>query len=127
MRSALATWSRQLSSACSRSLAMTVPAKAGGRRDGSRRRLQATKVYDDGDVQGRQGLQVGVGRLGMGGRAIENPAPQPSAACDGIVAIVAKIVDALEGQMSGHGRLITGPGDNCETVVGALVFRMQCP
>jgi len=51
---------------------------------------------------GGRTLEVGVGRAGVAGGSKENPPLQPAPMRGRIAAIVAKVVDALEGEMSGH-------------------------
>jgi hypothetical protein len=65
------------------------------------------QVHHGGEAEAGDPRQVGIRRRAVMGRAPEPSAPDPQPAGHGIAAIVAKVLDALQGQQAfirGHGR-----------------------
>ena len=68
----------------------------------------APQIDDHRQVQRRDGRQVVLRRPAVRGGPIEPPGFQAPAPGRRIVAVVAKVIDALEGQMSGHAQSVSG-------------------
>ena len=76
--------------------------------------VRSAQVDDDGEAKLADGGEVVLGGVAVVGGAVEQAALQPPRA-GRIAAEIAEVLDAFEGEDTGHGRLLSAPRDKSET------------